>query len=194
MDLDAGEAPGLHRSSPRGGRVHRGRTFRPSMPHADPPEALSLGIHRRRRPMSALEHLRRSAGLPSGQSGNISIPDVADQAPTPVADDARERDGGCDDSYFRAIRFGIVRHVATINCTPFTTSLEVTECGSSGFVPVPPMSSPGIKCTDTPCGRGAAPIIVPDPGLSLPLPDCRLPGIRSDTAMCRGVMSHNTFG
>nr|EJI93906.1 hypothetical protein JVH1_8769 [Rhodococcus sp. JVH1] len=39
-----------------------------------------------------------------------------------VVGDAGERDGGCDASYFRAIPFGIIRRVATINCTPFTTS------------------------------------------------------------------------
>jgi hypothetical protein len=38
------------------------------------------------------------------------------------AGDAGDRDGGCDASYFRAIPFGIVRRVATINGTPFTTS------------------------------------------------------------------------
>lgn len=60
--------------------------------------------------------------------------------------------------------------------------------------PGPTDVEPRHQRTEPPCGRGAAPITVPDPGLSLPLPDCRLPGIRSDTAMCRGVMSHNIFG
>ncbi|RKM70839.1 hypothetical protein COO55_01345 [Rhodococcus opacus] len=38
--------------------------------------------------------------------------------------------------------------------------------------PGPTDVEPRHQRTDTPCGRGAAPFTVPEPGLSLPLPDC----------------------
>nr|EJI98200.1 protein kinase family domain protein [Rhodococcus sp. JVH1] len=124
-------------------RLNPPRRYRARRPARSP----HVDIHRHRRPVRLSNTVREAPDYRPSQSGNISIPDVAIK---PVTDDARERDGGCDTSYFRAIPFSIVRRVATINCTPFTTSLEVTECGSSGFVPVPPMSSPGINAPNRP--------------------------------------------
>ena len=58
--------------------------------------------------------------------------------------------------------------------------------------PGPTDVEPRHHRTDTPCGRGVDPITVPDSGLSLPPPDCHLPGIGS-TPRCVETLCRTTF-
>ena len=190
----------MHHPQPSTGHhQHTGLGPTPSSPPTPPPSRTAArhvdraeSLHDGHTPPSLTDTIAQSlpAHLEHAWCG------LTDDDPTPrrPAGPHRRPRHGCDASYFPAILFGIGCRAATLDNTPRYQPLRrapgVEHPGTSRIHRCRAQASPHRH--PHPCGRGAHRNQSRTPVGHCREPDRPSPGLRSETAMRRGVMSHNT--